>query len=131
MQQSYTVNEYREEPEDKKKRKKKKKDSLEGGFQVDLKGPSVELGKIYSFVNRIFYETAENVRNTLEIFGSSRNSSYKRRHGNDVNLIFDVVVEVDLRDVILSVKCCTMKFHDFFTEKHSRAKNKENPLSFL
>ena len=52
MQQTYTVNEYREEPEDKKKRKKKKKGSLEGGLQVDLKGPSVELGRIYSFINR-------------------------------------------------------------------------------
>ena len=54
QQQTYTVNEYREEPEDKKKRKKKKKDSLEGGLQVDLKGPSVELGRIYSFINRFF-----------------------------------------------------------------------------
>ena len=54
MQQTYTVNEYREEPEDKKKRKKKKKDSLEGGLQVDLKGPNVELGRIYSFMNRFF-----------------------------------------------------------------------------
>ena len=66
MQQSYTVNEYREEPEDKKKRKKKKKDSLEGGLQVDLKGPSVELGRIYSFANIIFHITVENIGNTLQ-----------------------------------------------------------------
>ena len=43
--QTYTVNEY--EPKDKKKRKKKG-DSLDGKFEVDLKGPSLVLGKLGS-----------------------------------------------------------------------------------